>query len=96
MRTTSKNLASLTPAASGDVGSGARTQVEDLSDIWSEELLSLEKEKISELDKQSACDKTLYNAQAVDENDLTRAKMIEFEASGERFFTQSPEQSPEH
>ena len=63
-------------------------RVEDLSDIWGEELLSLEKENSSDFEKQSARGKTLNNAQVKDENDLTHAEMMEFEplleASGER------------
>ena len=63
-------------------------KLEDLSDTWGEELLSLEKENSSDFEMQSASGKTLNNTQAVDENDFTHAKMMEFEpfleVSGER------------
>ena len=59
---------------------------EDLSEIWEEELLSLEKENSSDFENRIS--KTTNRAQAVDENDVTHAKMLEFErlpeASGER------------
>ena len=60
---------------------------EGLSDIWGEELLSLEK-ITSDFERQNTIGKTTNSAQAVDENDVTHAKMLEFEplieASGER------------
>ena len=70
------------------LGAVPGSRVEDLSDTLGEELLSLEKENSSDSEKQSASGQTLNNAQAVDENDLIHAKMMEFEplleASGER------------
>ena len=73
------NVTSLTSVASEDAESVARTRVEDLSDICGEELLSFEKENSSDFEKQSASGKTLNTAQAVDENDLRHAKMMEIE-----------------
>ena len=61
---------------------------EDFSEIRGEELLSLEKENASDFKRQNTIGKTTNNAQAVDEDDVTHAKMMEFEplleASGER------------
>ena len=45
-------------------------QCEDLSEIWVEELLSLEKLNASDLDRQNTIGKTTINAQAVDEVDV--------------------------
>ena len=63
-------------------------KVEALSNTWGEELLRWEKQNSSDFEKQSTSSKTLNNAQAVDEIDLTHAKMVEFDfllaASGER------------
>ena len=50
-----------------------------MSVTWGEKLLSLEKENSIDFKKQSTSRKTLNNAQAVDENELTPAKMMEFE-----------------
>ena len=52
---------------------------EDLIEIWGEELLSLEKENASDFKRQNTIGKTTNNAQAVDEEDVTHAKMMEFE-----------------
>ena len=52
---------------------------EDLSEIWWEELFSLKKENASDFERQSAISKTTNKAQAVDEDDVTHAKMIEFQ-----------------
>ena len=61
---------------------------EDLSEIWGEELLSLETENTSDFGRQNAIGKATSNTQAVDETDVTHTKMMEFqpllEASGER------------
>ena len=63
-------------------------RVEDLSDIWGEELSSLEREITSDFERQNATDKTINCTQAMDENDVRHAKMMKFEplleASGER------------
>ena len=70
------------------LGAVSVNRVEDLSEIWREELLSLEKENISHFERQNAFGKATSITQAVDENDVTHMKMIEFEplleASGER------------
>ena len=61
---------------------------EDLSEIWGEKLLSLVKENTSAFERQNTIGRTTISVQAVDENDVTHAKMMEFEpllkASGER------------
>ena len=61
---------------------------EDLSEIWGEELLSLETENTSDFERQNAIGKATSNTQAVDKTDVTHTKMMEFqpllEASGER------------
>ena len=63
-------------------------RVEDLSDIWGEELLSLEKKNTRDFENQNAISKTINNTQAVEENYVTHAMMMEFEplleVSGER------------
>ena len=46
--------------------------MEDLSDIWGEELLSLERENTSDFERQNATGKTINCTQAVDENDVTQ------------------------
>ena len=53
-------------------------KVENLSDIWGEELLKLEKEISSDIEKQTASGKTLKKARAVNDNDMTNAKSMEF------------------
>ena len=61
---------------------------EGLSEIWGEELLSLERENTSDFERQNTIGKTTNITQAADENDVTHAKMMEYEplleASGER------------
>ena len=58
-----------------------------MSEIWGEEFLSLETENNSDFDRRGANGKATSNTQAVDENDVTHAKMMDFapllEASGE-------------
>ena len=54
-------------------------RVEDLSEIWGEELLNLEKENTSDFERQNAIGKATNNTQAVDVIDVTHAKMWEFE-----------------
>ena len=67
--------------------------MEDLSDTWREELLSLEMEKLSEFERQSPIGEVLNNARAVCENDSIHSNMVDFEplleASAERYL-------PEH
>ena len=62
------------------LGAVSGTTVEDMSNTWEKELWSLEKENSSEIEKQCASGRALYNAQAVDEDDLTNAKTTEFES----------------
>ena len=63
-------------------------QRENLSEIWGEVLLSLESENTSDLERQSTIGKAMNSAPAMEENDVTHEKMMEFEppleASGER------------
>ena len=62
--------------------------VEDLSDTWVEELVSLQKEKSSDFERQNTRGKVLTNAPDEDKNDYIHTKMMKFEllleASGER------------
>ena len=62
-------------------------QREDLSEIWGEDFLSLEKKNASDFERQNTIEKTTNNAQAVDRDVLTQARMVKFEslleASGE-------------
>ena len=63
------------------------TRVEDLTDTWGDKLLSLERGNSSDLEKQSTNGKVIDNVPAVDGNDSTHTKMMDFEflleASGE-------------
>ena len=63
-------------------------RVVGFSYTWGEELLSLEKEKSSDFEKQSTSGKVLNNDAALEENDWIHSKMMELEslleASGER------------
>ena len=52
---------------------------EDLSEIWGEEFSSLEKENTSDFERQNTIGKTTNSAHAVVENDVTHAKMMEFD-----------------
>ena len=60
---------------------------EDLSDIWGEELWSLEKENKIDFERENTIGKAMNSAPSIKENDVTYEKMIEFEplleASGE-------------
>ena len=59
----------------------------NLSEIWGE-LLSLESENTSDFERQNTIGKAMNSAPAMEENDVTHEKMMEFEplveASGER------------
>ena len=70
------------------LGAAPGDRMEYLSGIWRDVLLSLEKENTSDFERQNTIGKTTNSFQAVDENDVTHAKMMEFErlleASGER------------
>ena len=63
-------------------------QRDDLSEIWGEELLSLEDENTSDFERQNAIGKPMNSVPAQEENDVTHEKMMELEplleASGER------------
>ena len=60
-----------------------KDQRENLSEVWGEELLSLESRNTSDFERQNT-----NSAPAMEENDVTHEKMMEFEplfeASGER------------
>ena len=49
---------------------------EDFTEIWGEELLSLEKENASDFERQNAIGNTTNTAQAVDEVDATHARLL--------------------
>ena len=63
-------------------------QREKLSEIWGEELLSLESENTSDFERQNTIRKAMNSTPAMQENDVTHEKMMEFEPlleiSGER------------
>ena len=63
-------------------------QIENLSEICGEELLRLENENTSDFDRQNTIGKAMNSAPAMEGNDATHEKMMEFEplleASGER------------
>ena len=61
------------------LGAVSGNRVDDLSKMWREELLSLGRENTSDFERQNAVGKATNNTQAVDENDETEAKMMEFE-----------------
>ena len=69
-------------------GSMPREQRDDLSEIWGEELLSLEKENISDHERQNVIGIPVGGAPNMEENDTIHEKMMELEplleASGER------------
>ena len=54
-------------------------RLEDLNDTWREELLSLQMENLSELEKQSPSGEVLNNARAECENDSIHSIMLDFE-----------------
>ena len=62
-------------------------QRENFSEIWGEELLSLENENTSDFERQNTFGKAMNSAPAMEGNDVTHEKMMEFEplleASGE-------------
>ena len=59
-----------------------------MSEIWVEELLSLEGGNTSDFERQNTIGKPMSSAPAQEENDMTHEKMMELEhlqeASGER------------
>ena len=70
------------------LGTVPREKRDDLSEIWGEELLSLEGENTSDFERQNTIGKPMKSAPAQEENDTTHEKMMELapllEASGER------------
>ena len=70
------------------LGTVPREQRDDLSEIWGEELLSLEGENASDFERQNAIGKPTNSVPVQEENDTTHEKLIELEplleASGER------------
>ena len=52
---------------------------EDLSEIWGEELWSLEKKNTSDFERQNTIGKAMNSAPAMEENDVRHEKMMEFE-----------------
>ena len=69
-------------------GTVPREQRDDLSEIWGEELLSLESENTSDHERQSVIGKPVGGAPNVEENDTIHEKLMELEPllenSGER------------
>ena len=69
------------------LGTVPRSQRDDLSEIWGEELLSLGDENMSDFERQNATGKPMSSVPAPEENDITHEKMMELEplleASGE-------------
>ena len=63
-------------------------QRENLSEIWGEEFLSLENENTSDFERQNTIEKMMNSAPAMEENEVTHEKIMEFEplleASGGR------------
>ena len=70
------------------LGAVPEDQIENLSEIWGEELLSLENENTSDFERQNPIGKAMNSAPAMEGDDVTHEKMMEFEplleASGER------------
>ena len=69
-------------------GTVPREQRDDLSEIWGEELLGLESENMSDLERQNMIEKLMNSAPNLEENDAMHEKMMELEplleALGER------------
>ena len=70
------------------LGTVPREQRDDLSEIWGEELLSLDGENTSDFERQNTIGKPMNSVPAQEEKDTTHDKMMELEAlleaSGER------------
>ena len=88
VRITGSNVASFTYAVEEDPGNCTKGTRDDLSEIWGEELLSLEAEKTSDFERQNTIRKPMNSVPAQEENNTTHEKMMELEplleASGER------------
>ena len=61
------------------LGTVPREQRDDLSEIWGEELLSLEGENTSDFERQNTIGKPMNCVPAQEENDTTHEKMMELE-----------------
>ena len=61
------------------LGTVPREQRDDLSDIWGEELLSLEGENTSDFGRQNTIGKPMNSVPAQEENDATHDKMMQLE-----------------
>ena len=61
------------------LGTVPREQRDDLSEIWGEELLSLEGENTSDFERQNTNEKSMSSAPSQEENDMTHGKMMELE-----------------
>ena len=70
------------------LGAVPEDQRENLSEIWGKELMSLENENTIDFERQNTIGKAMNSAPAMEGNDVTREKMMEFEplleASGKR------------
>ena len=67
-----------------------------MCEIWGEELWSLEKENTSDFERQNTIGKATNSAPAMEENDVTHEKMMEYKTSVEGFGrTQPPEHQPD-
>ena len=70
------------------LGTVPSDQRDELSEVWGEELLSLEGVSTSDFERQNTIGKPMNSAPAQEENDTTHEKIIELEflleASGER------------
>ena len=58
-------------------------QRENLDEISGEELLSLEKENTSHFERQNTIGEAMTRAPAMEENDVTHEKMMDFEPLSE-------------
>ena len=61
------------------VGAVPGDQREIFSEIWGEELFSLESENTSDFERQNTIGKAMNSAPAMEEIDVTHEKMMEFE-----------------
>ena len=61
------------------LGAVPADQREDLSEVWGEELWSLEKENTSDFERQSTIENAMNSAPALEENDVTHEKMMTYE-----------------
>ena len=82
------NVAALSQAIEKIRGTLSREQRDDLSEIWGEELLSLESENTSDHERQNVIGKPMSSAPNLADNDAIHEKLMELEpllsVSGER------------